>query len=140
MEDGKILKVGRSQEVPWSLPHLPPPPWQLFQLGQKHTISNFRGGILSGGAYAPPVLKQGGICTLCPTAAHASALWDKFLSCKYVLIESIIPNLCLICICILENLKSTFWTGFSTSNNLLNLSGLWNSKRIFCKLVQFFCL
>ena len=31
----------------------------FFQLGQKYTISNFRGGILSGGAYAPPVLKQG---------------------------------------------------------------------------------
>ena len=43
----------------WSLPHLPPPN-SFFQQGQKHTISNFRGGILSGGAYAPPLLKQGG--------------------------------------------------------------------------------
>ena len=36
------------------------PPNSFFQQGQKHTISNFRGGILTGGAYAPPVLKQGG--------------------------------------------------------------------------------
>ena len=36
------------------------PPDSFFQLGHKHTISNFRGGISSGGAYAPPVLKQGG--------------------------------------------------------------------------------
>ena len=38
------------------------PPDSFFQQGQKPTISNFRGGILSGG----------GICTLCPTAAYAS--------------------------------------------------------------------
>ena len=44
----------------WSLPHLPPPD-SFFQQGQKHTISNFRGGHTHrGGAYAPPVLKQGG--------------------------------------------------------------------------------
>jgi hypothetical protein len=40
------------------LPHLPSPD-SFFQQEQKHTISNFREGILRGGAYAPPVLKQG---------------------------------------------------------------------------------
>ena len=33
-------------------------PDSFFRQGQKHTISNYRGGILSVGAYAPPVLKQ----------------------------------------------------------------------------------
>ena len=36
-----------------------PPPDSFFQQGQKHTISNLRGGILTGEAYAPPFLKQG---------------------------------------------------------------------------------
>ena len=35
------------------------PPDRFFQLGQKHTISNFRGGICTVSAYALPVLKQG---------------------------------------------------------------------------------
>ena len=39
-EDGKILKLWRSPEVSWRLPHLPPPPDSFFQQGQKHTISN----------------------------------------------------------------------------------------------------
>ena len=51
------------------------PPDSFFQLGQKHTILNFRGGILSGGAYAPPVLKQGGHMHTVP---HGCArLWPE---------------------------------------------------------------
>ena len=45
----KILNVGRSPEVSWCLPHLPP----------LTAFFKFQGGILRGGAYAPNVLKQG---------------------------------------------------------------------------------
>ena len=81
-EDGKILKVGRSPKVSLSLPHLPPPPDSFFQLGQKHTISNFRGGILTGGAYASPVLKKG---VHMHTLPHGCArLWRKINIATYL--------------------------------------------------------
>ena len=67
-EDGKILKVWRCL---WVCPICPP--WQLFQLGQKHTISNFRGGHMHRWSICPPLFwNRGGICTLCPSAAHDS--------------------------------------------------------------------
>ena len=45
LEDGKILKVGRSPEVPWSLPHLPPLT-AFFSWGRNILFQ------ISGGAYA----------------------------------------------------------------------------------------
>ena len=51
---GKYLKQGGHWSVLESASSAPPD--SFFQQEQKHTISNFRGGI----------------CTLCPTAAHAS--------------------------------------------------------------------
>ena len=59
-ESRKILKVWRSPEVSLSLPHLPPPD-SFFSAGAETYYFKFQGGgILSGEAYAPPVLKQGG--------------------------------------------------------------------------------
>ena len=48
LQDRKILKVGVFVSAP---------PESFFQQVQKFNISNFREGILSGGAYVPPVLK-----------------------------------------------------------------------------------
>ena len=57
-EEGKILKVGRSPEVSWRMPHLPPPLTAFSAVAETYNL-NFRGGIRRGGAYTPPVLKQG---------------------------------------------------------------------------------
>ena len=46
LEDGKILKVGRSPEEPWSLPHLPPLT-AFFSWGR-----NILFQISGGGAYS----------------------------------------------------------------------------------------
>jgi hypothetical protein len=51
-EDRKILKIGRSPEVALSLPYLPPLT-AFFSWGRNILFQ------ISGGAYAPPVLKQG---------------------------------------------------------------------------------
>ena len=60
LEDGKILKVGRSPEVPWSLPHLPPLT-AFFSWGRNILFQ---------------IWNRGGICTLCAMAAHASVwIW-----------------------------------------------------------------
>jgi hypothetical protein len=45
LEDGKILKVERSPEVPWSLPHLPPLT-AFFSWGRNILFK------ISGGAYS----------------------------------------------------------------------------------------
>ena len=60
LEDGKILKVGRSPEVSLSLPHLPPPS-QLFSAGAETYYFKFE--------YA----QVGHMHTL-PTAEHASEM------------------------------------------------------------------
>jgi hypothetical protein len=49
LEDGKILKVGRSTEMSWRLLHLPPLT-AFFSRGRNILFQ------ISGGAYAPPVL------------------------------------------------------------------------------------
>ena len=59
-EDGKILKVGRSPEVSWHLPPLA----AFFSMGRKILFQ------ISGRAYL--FWNRGCICTLCPTASHAS--------------------------------------------------------------------
>ena len=45
LKDGKILKVGRSPEVPWSLPHLPP--LTAFSAGAETYYFKFQGGAYS---------------------------------------------------------------------------------------------
>ena len=75
---GKYLKKGVHWSVWESAPSAPPD--SFFQQGQKHTISNFRGGILSGGAYAPPLLKQGGHMHTVP---HGCARLWKYLLMKF---------------------------------------------------------
>ena len=76
-EDGKILKVGRSPEVSWRLPHLPPPPDIFFSRGRNILFH------ISGGAYLEvghmPYLfwNWGCICTICRTAPHASVKRDQ---------------------------------------------------------------
>ena len=73
-EDGKILKVGRSPEVSWRQSHLAPLTAFFSRGGNILFQISGGGGRLRGGAYAPPVLKQGMhcICTLCPTVPHAT--------------------------------------------------------------------
>ena len=56
LQDGKILKVGRSLEVPWSLPRLPPLT-AFFSWGRNILFQISGGGICpscfeTGGAYA----------------------------------------------------------------------------------------
>ena len=55
---GKYLKLGGHRRCLGVCP-ICPPPWQLFSAGAETYYFKFRGGILTGGAYAPPVLKQG---------------------------------------------------------------------------------
>ena len=59
LEDGKILKVGRSPEVPWSLPHLPP--LSAFFSWGRNILFQISGGAYSQGGHMPPLFfKQGG--------------------------------------------------------------------------------
>ena len=51
LEDGEILKVGRSPEVPWSLPNLPPPT-AFFSWG-RNILFQISGGAYSQGGHMP---------------------------------------------------------------------------------------
>ena len=60
---GKYLKKGGHQRCLGVCPICPPPD-SFFQQGQKHTISNFRGGILTGGI-CPTCFETGGAYAHC---------------------------------------------------------------------------
>ena len=74
-DDGKILKVGRSPEVSWSLPHLPPP-LTVFSAGAETYYFKFQGGgILTGGAYSQVGhTHRWGICPTCFETGGAYAM------------------------------------------------------------------
>ena len=64
LEDGKILKVGRSPEVPWSLPHLPPVT-AFFSWG-RNILFQISGGAYSQGGHMPPLFwNRGGAYAHC---------------------------------------------------------------------------